>query len=89
MVQKVKSKDFVIRFAGEGGQGLVTSADAMARAATGAGFYCQTFSTFPSQINECFKAWHLRALRFDECFRLWHVRPPNSVVLSTDVKIYD
>ena len=50
MVQKVKSKDFVIRFAGEGGQGLVTSADAMARAATGAGFYCQTFSTFPSQI---------------------------------------
>ena len=50
MTQKVKSKDFVIRFAGEGGQGLVTSADAMARAATGAGFYCQTFSTFPSQI---------------------------------------
>ena len=50
MTQKIKSKDFVIRFAGEGGQGLVTSADAMARAATGAGFYCQTFSTFPSQI---------------------------------------
>ena len=50
MTQKVKSKDFVIRFAGEGGQGLVTSADAMARASTGAGFYCQTFSTFPSQI---------------------------------------
>tara|TARA_B110001454_G_scaffold43130_1_gene42233 strand:+ start:1255 stop:2973 length:1719 start_codon:yes stop_codon:yes gene_type:complete len=50
MVQKVKSKDFVIKFAGEGGQGLVTSADAMARAATGAGYYIQTFSTFPSQI---------------------------------------
>ena len=50
MTQKLKSKDFVIRFAGEGGQGLVTSADAMARAATGTGFYCQTFSTFPSQI---------------------------------------
>ena len=41
MTQKIKSKDFVIRFAGEGGQGLVTSADAMA--ATGAGFYCQHF----------------------------------------------
>lgn len=44
------SKDFVIRFAGEGGQGLVTSADAMARAAANAGYYVSTFSTFPSQI---------------------------------------
>ena len=45
-----KSQDFVIRFAGEGGQGLVTSADAMARAAANAGYYVSTFSTFPSQI---------------------------------------
>ncbi len=44
------SKDFVIRFAGEGGQGLVSSADAMARAAANAGYYVSTFSTFPSQI---------------------------------------
>jgi 2-oxoglutarate ferredoxin oxidoreductase subunit alpha len=44
------SQDFVIRFAGEGGQGLVTSADAMARAAANAGYYVSTFSTFPSQI---------------------------------------
>ena len=44
------SHDFVIRFAGEGGQGLVTSADAMARAAANAGYYVSTFSTFPSQI---------------------------------------
>jgi 2-oxoglutarate ferredoxin oxidoreductase subunit alpha len=43
-------EDFVIRFAGEGGQGLVTSADALARAAVRAGYYVQTFSTFPSQI---------------------------------------
>ncbi|MEK9675994.1 MAG: 2-oxoacid:acceptor oxidoreductase family protein, partial [Chloroflexota bacterium] len=43
-------KDFVIRFAGEGGQGLVTSADALARAAAQAGYYVQTHSTFPSQI---------------------------------------
>jgi len=42
--------DFVIRFAGEGGQGLVTSADALARAAAHAGYYVQTHSTFPSQI---------------------------------------
>ena len=43
MTQKIKSKDFVIRFAGKGGQGLVTSADAMARAATGAGFIVRHF----------------------------------------------
>ena len=43
-------EDFVIRFAGEGGQGLVTSADALAKAAVHAGYYVQTFSTFPSQI---------------------------------------
>ena len=42
--------DFVIKFAGEGGQGLVTSADAIARAAAVAGYNVQTFSTFPSQI---------------------------------------
>lgn len=42
--------DFVIRFAGEGGQGLVTSADALARAAAHAGYFVQTHSTFPSQI---------------------------------------
>ena len=46
----MEKKDFVIRFAGEGGQGLVTSADAFARAAAGAGYFVQTFSTFPSQI---------------------------------------
>ena len=40
----------MVRFAGEGGQGLVTSADALARAAVHAGYYVQTFSTFPSQI---------------------------------------
>ena len=42
--------DVVIRFAGEGGQGLVTSADTLGRAAAAAGYHIQTFSTFPSQI---------------------------------------
>ncbi len=46
----MRKNDFVIRFAGEGGQGLVTSADALARSAALAGYYVQTFSTFPSQI---------------------------------------
>lgn len=46
----MQREDFVIRFAGEGGQGLVTSADALAAAAVRAGYYVQTFSTFPSQI---------------------------------------
>ncbi|MEX0762714.1 MAG: 2-oxoacid:acceptor oxidoreductase subunit alpha [Dehalococcoidia bacterium] len=45
-----QSHDFVIRFAGEGGQGVVTSADALARAASQVGYHVQTFSTFPSQI---------------------------------------
>ncbi len=46
----MQREDFVVRFAGEGGQGLVTSADALARAAVRAGYFAQTFSTFPSQI---------------------------------------
>ena len=44
------SNDFVVRFAGEGGQGQVTAADALARAAAKVGYHIQTFSTFPSQI---------------------------------------
>ncbi len=47
---KRHKNDFIIRFAGEAGQGLVTSADAIARAAVIAGYHIQTFSTFPSQI---------------------------------------
>lgn len=42
--------DFVVRFAGEGGQGLLTSATAFAGAHTKGGYYTQTFATFPSQI---------------------------------------
>ena len=44
------SNDFLVRFAGEGGQGQVTAADALARAAAKVGYHVQTFSTFPSQI---------------------------------------
>lgn len=43
-------KNLIVRFAGEGGQGVVTSAEALAQAATQAGYYVQTFATFPSQI---------------------------------------
>lgn len=42
--------DFVVRFAGEGGQGVVTSAEGFAQAAAQVGYYVQTFATFPSQI---------------------------------------
>ncbi len=48
--ETVQSHDFVIRFAGDGGQGVVTSADAFARSAAQVGYHVQTFSTFPSQI---------------------------------------
>ena len=46
----VKKSDFVVRFAGEGGQGVVTSAEGLAQAATQSGYHAQTFATFPSQI---------------------------------------
>ncbi|MCH7481922.1 MAG: 2-oxoacid:acceptor oxidoreductase subunit alpha [Chloroflexi bacterium] len=42
--------EIVVRFAGEGGQGVVTAAEMMARAASGVGFHALTFATFPSQI---------------------------------------
>ena len=42
--------DLVVRFAGEGGQGAVTAADALARAAAQAGYHVATYSSFPSQI---------------------------------------
>lgn len=43
-------REFVVRFAGEGGQGVVTAAEFVARAATTVGFHALTFATFPSQI---------------------------------------
>jgi 2-oxoglutarate ferredoxin oxidoreductase subunit alpha len=44
-------KDLIVRFAGEGGQGVVTAADSLAQAASRVGYHVQTFSTFPSQIK--------------------------------------
>ncbi|MCI0797027.1 MAG: 2-oxoacid:acceptor oxidoreductase subunit alpha [Chloroflexi bacterium] len=46
----MKNSDFVVRFAGEGGQGVVTSAEGLAQAASQVGYHVQTFATFPSQI---------------------------------------
>ncbi len=45
-----QTRDFVVRFAGEGGQGMVTSAEGLAQAATQVGYHAQTYVTFPSQI---------------------------------------
>ena len=47
----MKKQDFVVRFAGEGGQGVVTSAEGLAQAMAQSGYNVQTFSTFPSQIK--------------------------------------
>jgi 2-oxoglutarate/2-oxoacid ferredoxin oxidoreductase subunit alpha len=41
----------VVRFAGEGGQGVVGGAELMASAAAQGGYHVLTFSTFPSQIK--------------------------------------
>lgn len=43
-------RDFVVRFAGEGGQGVVTSAEGLAQASTQVGYHALTYATFPSQI---------------------------------------
>lgn len=47
----METKDFVVRFAGEGGQGVVTAAAALAQAAAQVGYHVLTFATFPSQIR--------------------------------------
>ena len=46
----MQKNDFVVRFAGEGGQGMVTSSEGLAQAASSVGYNVQTFVTFPSQI---------------------------------------
>ena len=44
------NQSFVVRFAGEGGQGMVTSAEVLVQAAASVGYHVQSSSTFPSQI---------------------------------------
>ncbi len=46
----MQMRDFVVRFAGEGGQGVVTSAEGLAQVSTQAGYHALTYATFPSQI---------------------------------------
>ena len=46
----MQMNDFVVRFAGEGGQGVVTSAEGLAQASTQVGYHALTYATFPSQI---------------------------------------
>lgn len=45
------SKQFVVRFAGEGGQGVVGGSEILAAAAAQVGYHVLTFATFPSQIK--------------------------------------
>jgi len=47
----LKKHDFVVRFGGEGGAGLLTVVTAMSQAAAEVGYHVQTFATFPSQIR--------------------------------------
>ena len=46
----MRTTDFRIRIAGEGGQGLLSVAEGFASANVQAGYHAQTFATFPSQI---------------------------------------
>ena len=45
------SDNLIVRFAGEGGQGVVTASEGLAQAAAQVGYHVQTFSTYPSQIK--------------------------------------
>jgi len=45
------SNNLVVRFAGEGGQGVVGGSEILAAAAAAVGYHILTFSTFPSQIK--------------------------------------
>ncbi|MBI2867737.1 MAG: 2-oxoacid:acceptor oxidoreductase subunit alpha [Chloroflexi bacterium] len=47
----MQKNDVVMRFAGEGGEGVVTAAEMLARAAAIVGYHVETFVTFPSQIK--------------------------------------
>ena len=47
----METRDFVVRFAGEGGQGVVTAAEGLAQAAAQVGYHVLTYATFPSQIR--------------------------------------
>ena len=46
----MEKTDFVVRFAGKGGHGIVTAAEALAQAAAQVGYHVMTYATFPSQI---------------------------------------
>ena len=46
----MQMREFVVRFAVEGGQGVVTSAEGLAQSSTQVGSPALTFATFPSQI---------------------------------------
>ena len=46
----MRKNDFVVRFAGEGGGGLVTSAELLAQVTAQVGYHVKTYVTFPSQI---------------------------------------
>ena len=46
----MRNDDFVVRFAGEGGGGLVTSAELLAQVTAQVGYHVKTYVTFPSQI---------------------------------------
>ena len=46
----MEKNDLIVRFAGEGGQGVVTSAEGLAQAAAQVGYHVLTYATFPSQI---------------------------------------
>ncbi len=60
MTQKVKQKDLTIRIGGEGGEGIISSGDMVARAAARSGLEILTFKTFPAEIKGGYAMYQIR-----------------------------
>ncbi len=55
-----KVKDLIIRFGGEGGEGIISAGDMVAQAAARSGLEVLTFKTFPAEIRGGYAMYQIR-----------------------------
>ncbi|MGK7344973.1 MAG: 2-oxoacid:acceptor oxidoreductase subunit alpha [Candidatus Nitrospinota bacterium M3_3B_026] len=55
-----KNNDLIIRFGGEGGEGIISSGDMVAQAAVRSGLEVLTFKTFPAEIKGGYAMYQIR-----------------------------
>lgn len=56
----MKKADLIIRFGGEGGEGIISAGDMVARAAARSGLEVLTFKTFPAEIKGGYAMYQVR-----------------------------